>query len=498
MGQDQSMRSAVADAAVVERLPLQQGAVGGHHAGSFAPGWIAILVVITLAELVFAMETALVFAALPRAMAEYRGNPAVGWLTTAYFLVGAASVAICSVLGDKFGRKRVLMLVFVSATIGSIVSAIHTDLFWIVTGRAIQGLAGAVMPLCYGLVKENLPSHRVSFGIGLVTGASVFGAAIAFIVGGLIVDQGHWQDIFKLSAGLSLFAIAGCGLVLPRSPRRGVGKIDLLGGILFVPGILALSYAVLNARVDTSMAPVLIPAGLAILVLWIVHEARHPNPLIDVKLFRSREIALANFAVAFTVMGAYYTMQLFPLLMQQPPATGIGFGKTATETGFYQLPGVVLSVAASIFAGAMMGRLGSRTILIVGATIGISAWTCVMFSTDIWLTTFAMLSSSAGAVLIGTGAVSIIVAAAPIERTAEAAGVNGVVSALARSIGGIVVSGLLATGSVTLAGNVYPSPASYRLTIIYIIATAVIVLICGLALRKGGAISPGDRAQLAR
>ena len=81
----------------------------------------------------------------------------VGWIVTAFLLVAAASASLCSRLGDMFGRRRMLLGVLVVAGVGSLVSALATGVVGVILGRAIQGVSGAVLPLCFGLVRENLP-----------------------------------------------------------------------------------------------------------------------------------------------------------------------------------------------------------------------------------------------------------------------------------------------------------------------------------------------------
>ena len=453
------------------------------------PHWIRILLALVFAELVFSMETSLMFAALPRAMAENDGSATVGWLVTVYFLVSGAAAAVCSVLGDKYGRKLVLMIVFAGATIGSIVSAVHSDLEWIIAGRAIQGLAGAVLPLCFGLAKEALPPEKVALGIGVIVGTGSFGASASFIVGGLLIDYSHWQSIFYLTSALSVLAIIFCGLALPKSPARHSGSLDILGGVLFVPGILAVMYAVSIAQTQGSLALTLATAGIAILIVWLVVELRHANPLIDVRLFKIKDITLANLAVMFVLMGVFYGLQIFPMLLQQPIWTGIGFGLSATATGFLKIPSALAAAAASFLAGGAAGKWGGRSMIIAGALLAIAAWIGMLFASTLWLTIAVMIVSGVSAIVVATGAVSVIVANAPSARTSEAAGMHSVLRAVAQGLGGLIVTGILASSTLSALGHkgIYPSPDSYRNAYLYIIAMTVCVLVLGLLLPSGSA-----------
>lgn len=458
--------------------------------------WLPILLTICLAEIIFVLESMMMFAAMPRAMAENSGSAAAGWLITAYFIVSAASAALCSVLGDRYGRKRMLMIVFCGAAFGSIVSATHDELSWIIAGRAIQGLAGAILPLCYGLVKENLPPGKMAFGIGALSASGTIGSSAGFILAGIIIDNGHWQQIFTLSAVLS-FAMAGvCAIVLPRSPKRIAGRLDILGGVLFVPGILAVMYAVSVVKVIGWSALAYAGPGIAILVAWLFIELRHSNPLINVRLFRVREIFLSNLLVMFVFLGAFYLEQVYPLLMQNPPSTGIGFGLSATATGLIKLPSALLVACSALLAGPMVTRWGPRPLIVSCAIAIIACWLGLLIATSFWLTVLLCLVLPIFIVMLATGAVSVIVAAAPSDRTSEAAGMNGVLNAIAKGIGGIFVASLLATTTLSVEGQagVFPSPDSFRLVYFYMIATGVCVLLAGLALPTRGAQRPAKKA----
>ena len=144
-------------------------------------GWAFLLTLLVIAELAASLETTMVFAALPAALREF-GRPEVSWLATGYLLVAGGSAALCGRLGDIFGRRRVLLAVLGFAVLGSLLAALSEELIWIIVGRAIQGLAGAALPLGDGIVREFFPPARLALGIGILTAAASLGAAFGFIV----------------------------------------------------------------------------------------------------------------------------------------------------------------------------------------------------------------------------------------------------------------------------------------------------------------------------
>ena len=191
----------------------------------------------------------MIFAALRTFNAEFGDPVMVGWIVTAFLLGAAASASLCSRLGDMFGRRRMLLGVLVVAGAGSLVSASATGIVGVIVGRAIQGVSGAVLPLCFGLVRENLPPARVPFGIGVVSAAAFVSAGAAILVGGVLVDHMTWHSIFHVGAATATLAWFAVWFGVPRSPRAQSSEpVDVLGAVLLVPAITGLLVVLSQAR----------------------------------------------------------------------------------------------------------------------------------------------------------------------------------------------------------------------------------------------------------
>ena len=449
--------------------------------------WLLLLTVLALAELAGSLETTMVFAALPAAMREY--GPSVSWLATGYLLVAGASAAVCGRLGDLFGRSRVLILVLGLATLGSVFAAYSNDLLWIVVGRAVQGLAGAVLPLGYGLARELLPAQRVPLATGALTAAASLGAALGFVLGGVIVDSSPWQHVFFWSAAIALFAVALCWILLPRSAVKArAGDLDILGGVLFAPSIAALLMAVSLIQKGglTGLAAGLSAAGAAGLILWITYELRHPQPLIDVRLLKTPKIALSNLAGVSVALGPYQILIFFPLLMQQPLWTGVGFGLSATVAGLLKLPSNIAAVVGASGAGVIASRRGGAVVVLVGAGMCTVAWSGLLFDVSHLPYVIAMLClSSSGATIVLAGMASVVMAAVPNERTSEATGVTIVVRMIFQALGAAAIGALLARWQIAIPGEklrTLPTAASFHAGITYIVIASLIGVVAALAL----------------
>ena len=181
---------------------------------------IRILLILVIAEITSAFEGSMVYAALPAMMRQYGDPGAVGWVVTGYLLVATATAAVGSRLGDLFGRSRLLGIALLLAMLGSVISAFASELSIVVFGRVVQGASAAILPLCFGLVREHLPASHVPFGIGVL--AYVL---IRYVVsGGSIPGFPFLASIIAIFSGAQLFALGILGEYLGRMHMRTMDR----------------------------------------------------------------------------------------------------------------------------------------------------------------------------------------------------------------------------------------------------------------------------------
>jgi MFS family permease len=450
-----------------------------------------ILTVIAYAELVAGFETGMIFTALAVFMRTF-GDPAgVGWLLTGYLLVGAAAAAICARLGDIFGRRRVLLWMLGLCTVGSLIAAFATNLNWVIAGRSVQGAAAAVLPLCFGLVRQHLPAARVPFGIGVVACAAGIGTGAGILLGGYIVDNFAWRALFYFSAGVIIVAIALVTTLLPASPRKpSTERLDIVGGLLFAPAIAAVLLGVTNASrwgwLDMRTLGLLL-GGLAVLLYWVRYELQRTNPLIDVRLLGNRQILLANAGMAFAAFGAMQ-MQVVTLLLQQPVWTAVGLGVTATMAGMIKVPGNISSALASSLSGQHAGRRGGRAALITGATICAIGWVGLLIHhSSLWFVVLCIIAAGFGTGYIYAAIPNVVVEVAPAERTSEATGLSAVVRTTFQAVGSQIMAIALASSTIVDPAHgkgVFPDASAYTLTFSLIVVSCLGCIACAFFLPK--------------
>lgn len=429
---------------------------------------LLVMGALVLAEAVASFEASMIYAALASFYRVFGDPIAIGWLVTGYMLVATATAAICARLGDIYGRKRVLLICLALAGAGSLLSAATTSLPVIIAGRACQGFAGAILPLCYGMVREYLPPGRVALNIGIVSATASGGAGVGLVVGGLLVDFGSWRAIFIASAALALIAIAAVWLFVPRRMERSPARIDWLGGVLFVPGLCLLLYALGLGEEHGWGSPVQLAwlaGGLAFLATWVFHELRIEQPLIDVRMAANRQIGLTMLIFFLMALGTMNLGQIVMVMLQQPVSTGVGMGLSATFAGLLHSPASVVGTIASPLCGWYAGRKGSRNAMILATAAATIAWIGLAAAHgNVWIVFGWLLLNSFALGAAMAAAPNLIVEAAPAGRTSEATGLAQIARKIGMAVGAQLVAISMATSTVEAGGGVFPAAEAYLLT----------------------------------
>ncbi|MDP3782652.1 MAG: MFS transporter [Sphingopyxis sp.] len=443
-----------------------------------------------VAEVTGSFETAMILAALKKLIEDF-GNPAmVGWLITGYLIVGAAIAAVVGRLGDLFGRRRVLIVVLAIGAIGSLISALSTNFSVLLTGRLMQGVTGAILPLCIGLVHENMPKDRAPMAIGLMISGASIGTAAGLVVGGMIVDQFSWHGIFFTSAGLCVTAMLAILAFVPVSIRRpSTQAVDWMSGLAFAPGVaLVLVYFSMGKSWGwgNPMPLGALALGVALVAWWVRRSLTSPNPLIAIRSFADRTIAVGGAVTALVSMSTLQITVFFSLLLQAPAWTVAGLGLTATVAGLAKLPSNLSSTFAGPLGGWLAGRGGGRIALIVGGLITTAGW-LLWFIVDIdgfAIVVAQLIIISFGATMLFSVAPTIIAQASPPERISEISGMLTVIRQLFLGIGAQMVTTLLAVDVVRRGDEIYPSPFAYDLTVTVIVGICLVAILVAFALPR--------------
>jgi MFS family permease len=454
--------------------------------------YLGLLTVLWIAEATSAFEGSMVYAA-QRYINQDFGDPALlGLLYSSYLIIGAGAAALVGRMGDIFGRRRLMIIILAIGSAGSLMSAFSTGSpNLLLGGRILQGLTGAVLPLAVGLVRENMPADKVPMGIGLMISGASLGTASGLVLGGLIADNYSWHGIFIASTLFCLASLIGVLAVIPRSPRLpNISGIDWFSGILFAPGIMLLTWyfsTIARLGLVHQAGLIAVASGAALLAYWIWRSLKADVPLIDVRLFKNRNVLVANLVTALVALSSLQITLIFATLLQTPLWTGIGLGASATMAGAAKLPSNILSTLGGPLSGWITGRGGGRTAMLCGGLLSTTGWVLAYFIHDsIFHVILVLCVISFGTTILFAVGPTILALAAPPDRTSEVSGMLTVTRGLFSGIGAMMVTGLLASEIVKDPSSKaeYATANAFQFTVLSVIAFSILATICAFALPK--------------
>jgi MFS family permease len=355
----------------------------------------------------------------------------------------------------------------------------------------LQGFGGGIFPLCFGIIRDEFPRERVAGGIGLISAILGIGGGLGLVSGGVLVDAFGFQVIFWMGAVMALVAAAAAAVLVPESPVRSPGRVDVRGALVLGVGLAAPLLAISQANTWGWTDPRtlgLTAAGLAVLAAWVPLQRRTAEPLADIRTLATPPVLMTNLATFFVGFGMFGSFLLIPQLAEAPESTGYGFGLDATGAGLLLLPGALVMLVAGPVSGQLSTRYGSRLPLVLGGSL-----------TAVGLGVLAVAHSTYAEVIAGNVLMSIgfgfafaampnlIVDAVPIERTGEATGFNALVRSVGSSVGSQVSAAILAA-SVLAAG---PSESAYTEAFVVCAAFAVLAAVLAALIPR-----PGERVRV--
>jgi MFS family permease len=410
-----------------------------------------LVAVLSLVGAVFAVAQAAVVPALPGIDHALGAAPASGtWILTVNLLATAVLTPALGRMGDIHGKDRMLGVVVLTLAAGTVVCALASSLPVMLAGRAAQGAGGAIFPLAFGVLRDELERDRVPGAIGIVSSLLGIGAGLGLVVAGPIVAVLGWRWLFWLP--LALLAVLSVGLVrfVPRSAVRTPGRIDLVAAALMIAGLAALLVAVSEASAWTLSSPRtlgLLAAGIALLAGWVRRELSSSEPLVDMRMMALPGVWTTNLAAFLLGIGMYASIALVPALVQLPRSTGIGFGASATTAGLFMLPTAAPQLLVGPLTGRIVRRIGSRVQLVIGMSLILLAYIGLTLAhRDAWQLVLATTSLGLG-LGFGLGALAnLIVGAVDARQTGVATAMNTVMRTLGGAFGAAIGAGCLAGG----------------------------------------------------
>jgi MFS family permease len=438
-----------------------------------------ILAVLSLSGGAYAMLSSSVVPALPTMQHALRASETeIAWLLTAYLLSASVGTAILGRLGDMYGKERLLLITLVILAFGTLLAAVSSSLIVIIIGRFIQGAAGGIFPLAFGIVRDEFPREKVAGSIGLLSAILGVGAGIGIVLAGVIVEHLNYHWLFWIPLIAILIAAVATWRFIPESPVRVPGRINWLAAALMTIGISTVLLAISKTTAwgwGSAKTLGMVAVGLAVTATWIAVEARSRDPLIDMTMMRVRGVWTTNLAAFLLGAGMYASFIVFPQFAQLPKSTGFGFGASVVVSGLYLLPSTVGMTVLGLNAGRISARFGLRAALLAGTGFTTAAFALLALEHghpyDL-LISAGLLGVGIGLAFAALG--NLIIQSVSSAQTGVATGMNTVMRTLGGALGGQLSATFIA------ANTAHGEPTVTGFTETFVMATAFL-LVCLLA-----------------
>jgi EmrB/QacA subfamily drug resistance transporter len=289
------------------------------------------------------------------------------WMADAYVVVFAALMLPAGLLGDRFGRRRMLIVGLGVFLVGSLMGALASDVNWVVAARAFMGIGGAlVTPLALSVLPSLFGSDERTKAVGIISAASALGLPLGPIIGGWLLNHFWWGSVFLVNVPMAAIGIAACVFLLPETSDPASPRVDIRSTALTATGLGALIYAIIEAPDRGWGDPLVLAMFAAAVVLLaglVLRERREERPMLDMTL-------LAHRGFLFNTLAATLVMfVLSGLLFVLPQYLQAVLGHDAFGTGLRLLPMMGGLMVAARGAQPVVARFGPRAVVSSGLVV---------------------------------------------------------------------------------------------------------------------------------
>ena len=450
------------------------------------------------------------------------------WILTAYLISGAVMTPIAGKLSDIYGRKKMVLVIFIIYIIGIAIGGLSTNIYTLVLARIIQGIGISMFPIAFGIIRDQFPISKIAIGIGIFSSMFAAGSVVGMAIGGTIVQNFGWQATFFtiIPVAIVLWIIIKKRIKdddtasindngeqdlefnLPKkenvpldqsniSGKKIKHHIDIKGAMSLALSIsaflLTLTYfANINSEsnnftsFDGIVLGSLITLTICSMIAFVIVERKAKDPLIPLKLISDRILLPSNIILLVFGITMFMIYQTIPILVTSP--IPFGFGGEAMDSALVQLPFMIIFLIFAPSSGFIVSKIGNFKPIVVGSvltTIGFAS--LFVFHTSEFLISLNLIIISAGLSLTQVGAFNITLQHTPHQYSGVSIGISVVLVLMGSSIGPVIASTYMQAfqeSVVGIGGESFPSPLSYDLIFITATIISMISFPCMILLKR--------------
>ncbi|GAA2128026.1 MFS transporter [Glycomyces algeriensis] len=382
----------------------------------------------------------------------------LAWMINSYTLVFAGLLFASGIIGDRLGRKRMLLAGLAVFGVASLLSAYSTTPDQLIWYRALMGAGAAIMmPSTLSLLRNIFSAKEFPKALGIWTGAVGIGGAIGPIVGGSLLEHFWWGSVFLINVPIVIFGIIAVAVLAPES-KGSQAKADFIGMALSMIGLVSLTYGIIEAGDAGSWSGIAvwgtIGLGVLVLVAFVLWEKRIPHASLDMKLFKNTRFSASSAIITLTFFGMMGLMFFMTFYLQ------ILKGYSPLETGLLFLPFGASMLIFAPLSNTLVQKFGAKTVGIVAMLLVITNFTvtATVFEADtsVWVVIVLFLITGAGMANLMPPAMNTLMSSVPREK----AGVGSALANTLRQVGGAlgvaVLGTVMAQSYQSLMGDAVP------------------------------------------
>jgi MFS family permease len=449
------------------------------------------------------------------------------WILTAYLISGAVMTPIAGKLSDIYGRKKMVLVIFIIYIVGIAIGGLSTNIYTLIFARIIQGIGISMFPIAFGIIRDQFPMSKIAIGIGIFSSMFAAGSVVGMAIGGTIVQNFGWQATFFTIIPVAIIlwiiikkrikddtpiikdeAEQNSNFNPPKkenvrlnqnnlSDKKTRHHIDIKGAMSLALSIsaflLTLTYfANTNSEsnnfksFDGIVLGSLATLTICSMIAFVIVERKAKDPLIPLRLISDRILLPSNIILLVFGITMFMIYQTIPILITSP--IPFGFGGDAMDSAMVQLPFMIIFLIFAPSSGFIVSKIGNFKPIIVGSvltTVGFAS--LFVFHINEFLISINLIIISAGLSLTQVGAFNITLQHTPHQYSGVSIGISVVLVLIGSSIGPVIASTYMQAyqeSATSIEGQSFPSQLSYNLIFITATIISLISFPCMILLKR--------------
>lgn len=440
-----------------------------------------ILILLFVGVFMGSLDISIVGPALPSIQTYFTVNDRMlSWVFTIYILFFMLGTPVMAKLSDIYGRKAIYLLDILLFTIGSLLTITSFSFEMLLFGRAIQGLgAGGIFPVANAFIGDIFPPEKRGGALGILSSVWGWSSVMGPILGGVLLQYG-WQWLFIINLPITITVIVLSLKILPGGERNNNVTFDWWGVLVLGLLVTFLAYGINQINTDTFLTsllsvdvfPYLLLAVALLPILWKI-EKKAQDPLIQVDLFKSREVKLVNSIMVGTGLVQAATVFI-------PAFIIVAMAFSSTGASLMLIPVVLTMAVGAPVVGKLLDKFGSRNIMLIGSLIMASGLLMAgIFARDFYLLILAGVLIGVGmSTTIGSPPRYIMLVETPPRERASGQALLNIITSAGQLVGGALVGAFIGSYNGQLMGY------QYAYLFIGLVAIVMAILAVGLKSRK--------------